>query len=344
NRTSSNMTNAYGLSIYFPYRTGSTNKVTAMVDTYEDIGMDEDYAKCISSFAGMGTSGQVAAGGTGSAMPSLFGELSGTSSSGTQSAEMITQLLTAFLSSDYSSAGLSSSTASLLGRSIDVEKAANYIAKNQFDQSALFWTTNEAGEDVISLTEDQWGMVQDLELNVYYDDGEALVDLGLDNVFDFDDNGNLKAQTDKTWISIDGQVVAYRVVDIQGTEDSYAITGRVPCLINGDRAELILVFDSENEDGYVAGAKYDYVEGETDTVAKNLTELQAGDKIDFLCDAYNYDKTFDAAYYLGEPMTVKGDMSDMKISNTYLGDGDVYVMYRFTDIYGQNYWTNALVY
>jgi hypothetical protein len=187
-------------------------------------------------------------------------------------------------------------------------------------------------------------MVQDLELNVYYDDGEALVDLGLDNVFDFDDNGNLKAQTDKTWISIDGQVVAYRVVDIQGTEDSYAITGRVPCLINGDRAELILVFDSENEDGYVAGAKYDYVEGETDTVAKNLTELQAGDKIDFLCDAYNYDKTFDAAYFLGEPMTVKGDMSDMKISNTYLGDGDVYVMYRFTDIYGQNYWTNALVY
>ena len=43
-------------------------------------------------------------------------------------------------------------------------------------------------------------------------------------------------------------------------------------------------------------------------------------------------------------MTVKGDMSDMKISNTYLGDGDTYVMYRFTDIYGQNYWTNALVY
>lgn len=344
NRTSSNMTNAYGLSIYFPYRTGSTNKVTAMVDTYEDIGMDEDYVKCISSFAGMGTSGQVAAGGASSAMPSLFGELSGTSPSGTQSAEMITQLLTAFLSSDYSNAGLSSSTASLLGRSIDVEKAANYIAKNQFDASALFWTTNEAGEDVISLTEDQWGMVQDLELNVYYDDGEALVDLGLDNVFDFDDNGNLKAQTDKTWISIDGQVVAYRVVDIQGTEDSYAITGRVPCLINGDRAELILVFDSDNEDGYVAGAKFDYVEGETETVAKNLTELQAGDKIDFLCDAYDYDKTFDGAYYLGEPMTVQGDMSDMKISNTYLGDGDVYVMYRFTDIYGQNYWTNALVY
>jgi hypothetical protein len=344
NRTSSNMTNAYGLSIYFPYRAGNPNKVNAMVDTYEDIGMDEEYAKCISSFAGIGTSGQVAAGGASSAMPSLFGELSGSSSSGTQSAEMISQLLTAFLSSDYSSAGLTSSTASLLGRSIDVEKAANYIANNQFDSSALLWTTNDDGEDVISLTEDQWSMVQDLELNLYYDDGEAFVDLGLDNIFDFDDNGNLKAQTDKTWISIDGQVVAYKVVDVQGTEDSYAITGRVPCLINGDRAELILVFDSENEDGYVAGAKYDYVEGETETIAKNLTELTEGDKIDFLCDAYTYDKEFSGVYKLGEQMTVKGDMSDMQISNTYLGDGDVYVMYRFTDIYGQNYWTNALVY
>ncbi len=47
-------------------------------------------------------------------------------------------------------------------------------------------------------------------------------------------------------------MVSYKVVDIQGTEDSYAITGRVPCMINGNRAELILVFDSDYEDGYVA--------------------------------------------------------------------------------------------
>ncbi len=344
NRTSSNMTNAYGLSIYFPYRTGNTGKISSMVDTYEDIGMDEEYAKCITSFAGMGAAGQAASGSTGSAMPSLFGELSGSSSSGTQSAEMIGQLINAFLSSGYSSTGTPSATVSLLGRSIDVEKAADYIAKNQFDASALFWTTNEAGEDVISLTEDQWSMVQDLELNLYYDDGAGLVDLGLDNVFDFDEKGNLKSQTDKTWISIDGQVVAYKVVDIQGNQDSYAITGRVPCFINGDRAELILVFDSENEDGYVAGATFDYVEGETETVPKNLTELQKGDKIDFLCDAYKYNKEFEGAYKLGEQMVLQGDMKDLVISNTYLGDGDVYVMYRFTDIYGQNYWTNALVY
>ncbi|WP_026521391.1 clostripain-related cysteine peptidase [Butyrivibrio sp. VCB2001] len=343
NRTSSNMTNAYGLSIYFPYK--KSGSVQNMLHEYDDIGMDEDYAKCISSFASMGTAGQVAAGGsaTGTPVGSIFGDFSGSASSnGAGSAELITQLLTSFLSSDFSSvSGLTPSSGAFIGKSLDVEKAASYIAEHKFNSSALFWSTNDAGEDVIKLSEDQWGLVQDLALNVFYDDGEGYVDLGLDNIFDFDEDGNLKTQNDKTWISIDGQVVAYYVIDIQGTEDSYAITGRVPCYINDVRSNLILVFDSENEDGYVAGACYDYVDGETETIAKNTTELAEGDVIDFVCDYYGYDKTYQDSYYLGEPMTVKGSMSDMKISNTYLGDGKALVTYRFTDIYGQDYWSEA---
>lgn len=345
NRTSANMTNAYGLSIYFPYKKASS--VQNMVSTYGDIGMDEDYAKCIESFASMGVAGQVAAGGssTGTPMGSLFGDYAGSGSSGAGSADLIAELLTSFLSSDFSSvSGLTASNSGFIGKSLDVDKAAAYIASHKFDDSALIWTTNAAGEDVISLSEDQWSMVQDLVLNVFYDDGEGYVDLGMDNIFDFDDEGNLRSQTDKTWLSIDNQVVAYYVVDIQGTSDSYAITGRVPCFINGVRSNLILVFDSDNEDGYVAGACYDYVEGETETVAKNTTELVAGDVIEFICDYYGYDKTYQDSYYLGEPMTLKGSMSDLKISNTYVGDGKALVTYRFTDIYGQNYWTNAIAY
>ena len=258
NKTSTNMTNSYGLSIYFPYK--KTNKVDSMVNTYEDIGMDKEYAKCIQSFASMEVAGQVAAGGSQTPLPSLFGELSGSGNSDA-SAEMITQLLTTFLSSDFSSvSGLNSSNTSFLGKSLDVEQAANYIASNRFDESVLAWTKNSAGEDVISLSEDQWKMVHDLTLNMFYDDGEGYIDLGMDNVFDFDDSGNLRSQNDKTWLAIDGNVVAYYVIDIQGSDESYAITGRVPCILNGQKANLILVFDSGNEDGYVAGVCYDYVE------------------------------------------------------------------------------------
>ena len=55
NKTSSNMTNAYGLSIYFPYKKSS--KVASMVGTYEAIGMDGDYAKCIQNFASLEVAG-----------------------------------------------------------------------------------------------------------------------------------------------------------------------------------------------------------------------------------------------------------------------------------------------
>ena len=41
NKTANSTANAYGLSIYFPYKT--LNKVDAMSNTYKAIGMDEDY-------------------------------------------------------------------------------------------------------------------------------------------------------------------------------------------------------------------------------------------------------------------------------------------------------------
>ena len=340
NRTASNMTNAYGLSIYFPYSSGK--KINPMVSTYKDIGMDDEYSKCIQQFASMGIAGQVAGGGTQSPMSSIFGDMTG-SSGGGSSAELITQLLTSFLSSDYSSiSGLTPSNASFLGKELDVEQAANYIAENSFDASALVWSKNSNGEDVIALSEDQWSKVKNLTYNMFYDDGEGYVDLGMDTVFEFDSEGNLKSQDDKTWLSIDGQVVAYYVTDIQGDANSYMITGRVPCFINDERADLIVVFDSENEDGYVAGARYDYKDGETETVAKSITELEEGATIDYVCDYYHYDKTYDDSFYLGERKIFSGSFSDMQISNTYVGDSKVLETYCFTDQFGQNYWSEAL--
>ena len=347
NRTSSNMTNAYGLSIYFPYK--QSKKVDTMCDTYDDIGMDEEYKQCISSFASMNVYGQAASGGTGSAMPSLFGDISGMggSSSGSSgsSAELIGQLLGAFLSSDFSSvSGLSASNTSFLGRGVDVDTAANYIAQHQFNGSDLIWTKNAAGEDVISISDDQWAMVQDLELNMYYDDGQGLLNLGYDNVMEFDEEGNLKAQTDKTWLAIDKQIVSYYFLDMEENDGKYTIWGRVPCEIDGVRTNLILVFDSDNEDGYVAGACADYVEGETETIAKNLTEIEEGAQIRFLCDGFGYDKQYQTTYYIGDTLTAPADLSDFVIENLSVGSGTAYMTYRFTDIYGQNYWTNTLTY
>ncbi len=337
NRTSSNMTNAYGLSIYFPYQ--KTSSVDQAVRTYQQIGMDEEYSRCIQAFASLEVSGQVAAGGTSSPLSSLFGEAG---SSGAGSSAAILELLGSFLSSDFSSiSGLDSSNISFLSdRALDTESTAEYLAAHRFDASALQWQTKSDGTHYMTLPEEQWELVQSLELNLFYDDGEGYIDLGWDNVFSFDENGALIGDTDRTWLAINGQPVAYYYINTIEEGETYTITGRVPTLLNGQRVDLLLVFDSETPYGYIAGASYDYIEEETETIAKNLTELQPGDTLEFLCDYYSYNGEYQDSYYLGEAMTVTDEMI---ISNVDVGEGAVRAMYRFTDIYNQSYWTPALI-
>lgn len=336
NRTSSNMTNAYGLSIYFPYQ--KTSSVDQAVRTYQQIGMDQEYSRCIQEFASLEVSGQVAAGGTASPFPSLFGE----QSTGADSSAAILELLGSFLSGNLSSiSGLDASNSNFLSdRELYTESIANYLAENRFDPSTLQWQIGSDGFHYMTLKEEQWDLVQSLELNVFYDDGEGYIDLGLDNVFSFDENGALIGDTDRTWIAINGQPVAYYYINTMEEETSYTITGRVPALLNGQKVDLLLVFDSETPYGYIAGACYNYKNNETETIAKSVTELQSGDTLEFLCDYYSYDGTYQDSYYLGEKMTVTEEMT---ISNVEIGEGAIRVMYRFTDIYNQSYWTPAFV-
>ena len=336
NRTSSNMTNAYGLSIYFPYR--KANNVDQAVSTYELIGLDDEYARCIQEFASMEVSGQVSTGGTASPLPSLMGMMGGSSaSSGNTSADMIGQLLGTFLQNGSGISGLTPGNMGFLsGRSLSVEDTAQYLAENRLDADALIWQTNAQGQPVIALSEAQWGLVQGLELNMFYDDGQGFIDLGLDNVFDFDANGALMGETDGTWLAINGQPVAYYHTNTTDDGENYTISGYVPALLNDERVELVLVFDNDNPYGYIAGARTVYTDGETDTQAKGLTELEVGDKLDFICDYYGYDGSYLDSYFLGDQMTVT---DTMEISNVDIGREYVSATYRFTDLYNQHYWT-----
>ena len=158
-------------------------------------------------------------------------------------------------------------------------------------------------------------------------------------MYEFDSQGALLGWCDGTWLAINGQPVAYYHMDTVDDGEHYTITGRVPVLLNGQRAELILVFDDETPYGYIAGARADYDQAETETVAKSLTELQPGDRLDFLCDYYGYDGSYQDSYFLGEPMTVEENMT---ISNVDVGADAVRATYRFTDLYNQHYWTTPM--
>ena len=335
NRTSPDMTNAYGLSIYFPYRKTST--VDKAVSTYQQIGIDDSYSRCIRQFASLAASGQAASGGTASPLPALLGALGGSSGGG----DMVSALLEEFLSGGFGRvSGLTAdNTGFLSDRAMSEEETVQYLAENRFPDEALVWQSGEDGAPVLRLSEQQWGLVQELELNMFYDDGEGYIDLGLDNTFTFDDAGGLLGTNSGTWLAINGQPVAYYHTATVDDGTFYTITGRVPVLYNGSRAELILVFDSDQPYGFVAGVQPVYHGGETDTVAKSQAGLQPGDTLEFLCDYYSYGGDYQDSYLLGELLVVTE--AELAISDVTL-DGVTQAAYRFTDLYGQHHWTPAL--
>lgn len=333
NKTSSNMTNAYGVSIYFPYQRSSY--VDKACKTYDKIGMDSEYARCIRQFAKVETGGQIAAGGTGSPLDALFGMGGSSSSSGSQ--DMIGSLLSSFLGGGRSIAGLDDSNTDFM-KDTDVSDTAEYLSTHYFDATKLTWEEKN-GKYTMALADSQWELVHGLDLNMFYDDGTGYIDLGLDNLFAFDDDGKLVADTDKDWFSINGNVVAYYHTDTVQSGNDLIISGYVPALLNGERVNLIVQFVN-NDNGTIVGASTDYVGGETEAVAKNLTEIKAGDKLDFICDYYDYDMNYQDSYMIGDQVTVTDNLT---ISNTSVGKGSCHILYRFSDIYNQNYWSEPIV-
>ena len=317
-----NISNAYGLSVYFPYQ--KVGNVDKAVSNYEAIGMDSSYADAIRAFASVEASGQAVSGG-GSVMPSLFG--SSSSSGSYDSADMIGELLSAFLGGSGSSF--------FSGRNVNEEELRAFLTANYLDDAQLKFV-KDGDAYVLSLPESQWALVNGADMNMFYKTADGYIDLGLDNLFEFDGQGRMVADVSGTWMAINGQPVAYYHEDTQQDGNSWRISGRVPALLNGERVDLILVFDQDNEKGYVAGARTVYLNGETDTVAKNLIEVKSGDELVFLADLYDNDMNFHDSYQLGNAITV-GDA--LTISDRYLPDtSSAVITYRFTDLYNQAHW------
>ena len=341
NRTGGSISHAYGLSIYFPYQ--RANKVNQMVSTYQAIGMDEEYTRCIQEFASLEVSGQVSAGtslnnyGSGAyASPDLLGSLLG--QGGGYTSSYSSGGLTELLGGLYGGGSSSGSTGSILdlfmGRSMTAENAAEYILDNHFDASRLVWKDGK-----ITLEKEQWDLVTSLLMNVFYNDGTGFIDLGMDTTFETEGN-SLLSEYDGTWLSIDRQPVAYYYLNTVDDGDNYVISGYVPALLNGEQVNLILNFDSEHDgDGYIAGALKKYTDDESDTQAKELIAIGKGDTLQFLCDYFDYEGVYRDTYKLGEPITL-GDT--VEIANTPIDRSKCQVTFRLTDIYQQNYWTPAV--
>jgi hypothetical protein len=376
-----NISNANGVSIYFPYE--STGAVKTAISTYNQVGMDADYTKCISSFASMAGSGQMAssAGSYGSAfggdsldIGSLLnayvgGGSSQQSNSGSYSsfgASPLEALLgggSGFGGSGNSGYGSSSSTGidmnSMMqligalagGRSMPadmdwfdtdtVAQNAEYLSSVYIDPADITLTIRPDGKRVLSLTAEQWEIINAVELNVYVDDGEGFIDLGLDDTFEYDGN-DLLLDFDGTWLTVNGHIAAYYSDTKAGDEFS---TGHIPARLTRTAdgttftqlVYLEVAFDDEGN-AEITGARPMFEEG-SDTVAKGGITIGKGDVLEFLCDYYSLDGSFDSTWTMGEPLKVGAE--GLSLEYLALENTNISVTYRLTDIYGNHFWTPA---
>ena len=340
NRTGGGISNAYGLSIYFPYK--KTSKVSQIISTYKAIGMDDEYTRCIQEFASLEVSGQLSGGstpqsyGSSNAMSGLMESLMGGGSSygsigNTYSGGGLESLLGGYYSGGSSSGSTGSILDLLMGRSMTAQKAAAYIQENHFDPSNLQWKN-----DRITFTQEQKDNIIDIQKNLFFDDGKGYINMGFDPFIKTEGN-DLIYEFDGTWLSIDLQEVPYYRIATIEQSDCYAEIGYVPAIVNDVRANLILVFDKENPDGYIAGAEPVYTNGETETQAKNLIGIGKGDKIQIVCDYVDYNGNYQDSYRLGDPF-VLGDRTT--IGYAYVKNPEkCKLTYCITDYYQQKYWT-----
>jgi len=344
NRTTDNITHANGLSVFFPY--SRLTKLNSILETYEEIDMSEEYSECIKSFASVMAGGQVVSTGSENLLEILLSGLSGSSqqqtssTSGISGADIVETLLQSFLSGgDYSS--ITGLVGDALGW-LDIDLMKEYVdvyKEKQFDASALVITEKD-GQRVLDLSEEQWDLVKYMEMNFFVDDGEGFIDLGLDNVYEYNEEGDLIMEYDGTWLALNGNIVSYYLVSEDRSDDTYSIKGRIPAMLNDQLVDIIIVFDNENPYGSVLGAqiKYDQ-ETETETVAKGLLEIAEGDRIDFLCDYYTYEGEYNDTYYLGDQYIAT---REWEIENLSIGNNNYQMTYRITDIYGNRYWTPSV--
>lgn len=335
NRTTSNIMNANGMSVYFPY--DELRSMSPMLSVYDRIGMGDEYTGLVKKFGNMVVGGQISTGGSSSTISSLIGGLTGIA--GPSSGGWTDIWNSFFENPDFESVlGIGSGESAEWVDPDEIRSNEDYYESHYLDPSDLELIEKGDGY-VIRLSDEQWDLVQRVELNVFFDDGEGYIDLGIDNIYEFDADGDLVIGFDGTWVALDKHIVAFYIETIEEKDDSFTVVGRVPALINGELMDIIVMFTQDDPYGYVAGARINYGE-ETDTMAKGLVDINKGDVIDFLCDYYTYEEEYDDSYYLGDQMVADGELT-VSYHNV---SSECMVTYRLTDIYNNIYWTPAVIY
>jgi hypothetical protein len=288
-----------GLSLFFPYN--DLSLVSEALYIYDEIGISDTYQGFIKTAANIMAGGQVFSGG-GSGGP--FGNIF----------------------EDYSEYDWYDDSY--------YEEYDELYSETNFDYDELPLEEFD-GYYYLALTDEEYELITDYKLWAYLDDGEGYVELGADALYEFDDYGDLIVDYDYTWVALNDQIVPFYTIE-DTAEYNY---GYVPCEIDGEYAEIILLWNEENPGGIVAGWRYETYGAAT---MKGLFDLEDGLEICFYCYYYPYDSDEWEIYPVGDIITVDGELT---VSYDDINDyeyGEIEVYYEVIDIYQNSYFTESL--
>ena len=348
----------------------SYSKCVQAYATYATSGQSASYGNGYSSYSsGSSSSGSYGGGDLSSVLGSLLGSYTGSGSSyggsnygGTaygsgyggssysssyDSSDLIYTLLGSMLGGGRSlpNTGLSAEDSSFIADTfnagtLDARSVADYVYANTFDASALNWGAAADGSPCLSLPQQQWDLVSELKLSLFRDDGAGFIDLGLD-LYDgfFNADGSLSGLYDGGWLGINGHEVAYYQLYTVVDGENIVTVGRVPCLYNGVRANLLV--ETVNDVPNIVGVCYDYLkDADINTYAKSVTEYNSSDTVQFIADYYTYENVYQDTYKISDVFTLADGLTADYI--LVPDPQEVSSCYRFTDIYGQEYWSPVL--
>ena len=231
-------------------------------------------------------------------------------------------------------------TDSVMGQINEKEDYTNeqwYDSESSFDYSQNEYNdleiTDKGDYYALELSDEDWENIAYITCEVLYDYGEGRIDLGSDDSYEEDDEGNLKITFDNIWLTINDQPVAYYAIN----DESDDLRGTVPAYVNDNEVQLIVDWDENGNAKVIGYQKTNYGES---TIQSKIKKLQKGDRIDFIYDNYDYNGEYDDSYTFDD--TIIYDGKDLEVEYNDIGEGKYYVYYKIIDIYNNEYYTEPV--
>ncbi len=190
-------------------------------------------------------------------------------------------------------------------------------------------TLDDDGYVSLDLGKDAYDILTTVNFELYYmsQEDDLMLMLGTDNDIEADwDNGVFTDNFRGVWGSLNGNICYMELAYEGETYNQYT----VPIMLNDEEYNLVVIYDYEIEDYYIAGARKPI--DESGAADKNLISLQNGDKVQIIHYASSISgEEEELTPFITETVTVD---EDLQFNESPLFDGEYVMMFSMYDTQG----------